>query len=223
MTSSTRPKDDLYEQFARVGKALASPKRLELLDVLAQGERSVEALAKATGLKLTTASAHLQALRQGGLVQIRKDGTRIFYRLASEAVAQLFVGVREVASRHLAETRQAASAFLGDDPMEPVTRDELLDRMATGRLVVLDVRPTTEFEAGHVEGAVSIPLDELRDRLGELPARGNIVAYCRGEYCVLAYEAVRLLRSQGRKARRLDGGMLEWRLEDRPVAVPEPV
>jgi rhodanese-related sulfurtransferase len=216
-------KDALYDALASVGKALGNGRRAELVDVLAQGERSVEVLAQATGLKLTTASAHLQALRHGGLVQIRKDGTRVYYRLASEAVAQLFIDVRDVASRHLAETKQAAAAFLGDDPLEPMTRDELLSRVAKGRTVVLDVRPAAEFETGHIEGAVSIPLDQLRERLKELPARANIVAYCRGEYCVLAYDAVRLLRAQGRKAQRMEGGMLEWRLEERPVAVSESV
>ena len=221
MTSMVRPKDDLYEQFARVGKALASPKRLEMLDVLAQGERSVEALAQATGLKLTTASAHLQSLRQGGLVASRKQGTRIFYRLSSEAVGRLFVDVRDVAARHLAETKNAAAAFLGEDPMEPMTRDDLLDRLDKGKLVVLDVRPADEYAAGHITGSVSIPLNELRDRLNEIPQRATVVAYCRGEFCVLAYEAVRMLRERGRKAQRLEGGMLEWRLEERPVKVPQ--
>ncbi len=217
MSSDVRPKDDLFEQFARVGKALASPKRLEMLDVLAQGERSVEALAQATALKLTTASAHLQALRQGGLVHSRKDGTRIFYRLASDAVARLYVSLRDVAVLHLAETERAAHAFLGDDDLEPVDRDALLSRIKKGKLVVLDVRPESEFEAGHIDGAVSIPLEDLYDRVAELPAGLEVVAYCRGEYCVLAYEAVRLLRARGTKAQRMHGGMLEWRLENRPV------
>jgi rhodanese-related sulfurtransferase len=218
MSSDVRPKDDLFEQFARVGKALASPKRLELLDVLAQGERSVEALAQATALKLTTASAHLQALRQGGLVSSRKDGTRIFYRLSSAAVAQLYVSLRDVAALHLAETKRAADEFLGQDDIEAIDRDELLVRIKHGNLVILDVRPESEFAAGHIDGAISIPLEELYDRVAELPAGLDVVAYCRGEYCVLAYEAVRLLRTRGTNARRMHGGMLEWRLENRPVA-----
>jgi rhodanese-related sulfurtransferase len=210
------PKDALFEQFARVGKALASPKRLEMLDVLTQGERSVDSLAKATSLKLTTASAHLQILRQGGLVVTRKEGTRIFYQLASPEVATLYVGLRNVARENLAETERAAKAYLGADAIEAVSRDTLLDRIRSGKLVLLDVRPEAEFAAGHIDGAISIPLDELYDRVSELPRRLEVVAYCRGEYCVLAYEAIRLLRAKGMRARRLDGGMLEWKLEQRP-------
>jgi rhodanese-related sulfurtransferase/DNA-binding transcriptional ArsR family regulator len=217
MHSVARPKDALFDQLARVGKALASPKRLELLDVLAQSERSVESLAQATALKLTTASAHLQALRQGGLVQTRKEGARIYYRLAGSDVARLYVHLRDVAKMHLAETERAAAALLGEDDVEVVSRETLLDRIKQGTVVVVDVRPELEFAAAHIEGAVSIPLPELCDRIYELPTELDVVAYCRGEYCVLAYEAVRLLRSQGRRARRLSGGMLEWRLEDRPM------
>ena len=216
-----RPKDDLFEQFAVVGKALASPKRLEMLDVLAQGERSVESLAQATALKMTTASAHLQTLRQSGLVHIRKDGTRIFYRLASVEVARLTVGLRNVAMDHLAEAKQAARRYLGEDNVEAVSRDDLLKRIRQGNLVVLDVRPEVEYDAGHIDGAVSIPLHELYDRVRELPRDMEVVAYCRGEHCVFAYEAVRLLRAKGRKARRMNGGMQEWLLEGRPtVASP---
>jgi DNA-binding transcriptional ArsR family regulator/rhodanese-related sulfurtransferase len=218
MLSQVRPKDELYEQFARVGKALASPKRLELLDILAQGERSVESLAKATALKLTTASAHLQTLRQGGLVLSRKEGTRIYYRLASNEVARLYAGVRGVARQHLADTERAAKNFLGTDEMEPVHRDDLIGRIKSGRVALVDVRPESEYAAAHIEGAVSIPLDELESHLSELPDL-EIIAYCRGEYCVMAYEAVRLLRSRGRMARRLEGGMLEWHLEERPIAI----
>lgn len=216
-TNDIRPKDGLFEQFARVGKALASPKRLEMLDVLSQGERSVDALAQATALKLTTASAHLQSLRQGGLVLSRKDGTRIFYRLSSDAVARLYLSLRNVANAHLAETERAARAYLGNDDVEPIDRDALLDRISQGNVVIIDVRPEDEFAAGHIEGAVSIPLEELYDRVCELPRDLDVVAYCRGEYCVLSYEAVRLLRGKGLRAQRMEGGMLEWRLEDRPV------
>lgn len=216
--SGAGQKDAVFEQFARVGKALASPKRLELLDVLAQGERSVESLAKASALKLTTASAHLQTLREGGLVQTRKHGTRIFYRLAGDDVARLYLQVRDVAARHLAETERAAGEYLGTDDVEAVSRDDLLEGLRAGRFVVIDVRPAVEFAAGHIEGAVSMPLDELCDRLNELPSHLEAVAYCRGEYCVFSYEAVRLLRQNGRRAQRLEGGMLEWGLDDRPVS-----
>lgn len=209
----------LFEQFAQVGKALANGKRLEMLDILGQGERSVEALAQAVGLKLTTASAHLQALRHGGLVRSRKEGTRIFYRLAGERVARLYLDLRQVASEYLAETERAARAYLGEDALEPVDRDTLLTRLREGDLALIDVRPPTEYAAGHVDGAVSIPLDELIDRVSELPRDLEVVAYCRGEYCVLAYEAVKVLRSRGWAARRMSGGMLEWRVEDRPVIV----
>lgn len=217
MTSTTRPKDALFEQFARVGKALASPKRLEMLDVLAQSERNVESLARATALKVTTASAHLQALRQGGLVRSRKEGARIYYRLASDEVARLYATVRDVAIEQLAESERAARAFVGDDGMEPITRDALLTKLRMGQIVLVDVRPELEFDAGHIDGAVSMPLGELYDRVAELPPDLDVVAYCRGEFCVLAYEAVRMLRAKGHDARRLSGGMLEWRLEGRPT------
>lgn len=210
-------RQELFEQFARVGKSVANAKRLEMLEVLVQGERSVESLAQATGQKLTTASAHLQALRQGGLVQARKEGVRIFYRLASEQVALLYATVRDVAKLHLAETERVAQDLLGEDDVEELARDALLSKMTTGEIVLLDVRPEIEFGSGHIGGAVSIPLDELPGRLAELPEVHEVVAYCRGEYCVLAYNAVRLLRGSGRMARRLAGGMLEWHLEGRPV------
>lgn len=217
MPAPTHPKDALFEQLARVGKALASPKRLELLEVLAQSERSVESLAQATALKLTTASAHLQALRHGGLVQTRKEGARIFYRLASSDVARLYLHVRDVARRHLAETERAARAFLGEDDVEALHRDDVGQRVADAAIVLLDVRPRLEFDAAHIGGALSVPMPELADRLAELPADREMVVYCRGDYCALAYEAVRLLRTNGRQARRLAGGMLEWRLEGRPT------
>lgn len=210
-------KQALFEQFALVAKALASGKRMDLIDVLTQGERTVDSLAQATGLKLTTASAHLQTLRHGGLVTSHKDGTRIYYRLAGDDVARLYMGIREVARRHLAETERAASGFLGEDEIEPVGRDELCDRIRTGAIVLIDVRPEQEFAMGHIDGAISIPLPELADRVQELPAELEVVAYCRGEYCVLAYDAVRILRAKGRRARRLAGGILEWRSEGRPA------
>ena len=212
-------KDALLEQFAAVGKALASPKRLELLDLLAQGERSVDALAKAAGLGVTTCSAHLQTLRHAGLVRTRRAGTTVFYSLAGDDVASLLAQVRSVAAAHRAETERARLAYLGDDDaLEQVSRDELLARVDAGGVVVLDVRPAEEYRAGHIPGAVSIPLERLGARLAELPPDVEVVAYCRGAYCVLAHDAIRLLRAQGRVARRLADGMLEWRLAGLPVA-----
>jgi len=208
----------LFEQFAQVGKALGSAKRLELLDLLAQGERSVEVLAGRAGLGLTTASNHLQLLRQAGLVVGRKDGTKVYYRLAGADVAALWAQLRDVASAHLAEVDRARRAYLGDDDIAEVTRDELLRRLEAGDVTVVDVRPGEEYAAGHIPGAVSIPVDELSDRLAELPAGTTIVAYCRGSYCVMAHEAVRALAAGGRSAARLSEGMLEWRLAELPVA-----
>ncbi|MEV6324956.1 metalloregulator ArsR/SmtB family transcription factor [Nocardia sp. NPDC051787] len=207
----------LYEAFAASGKALASGKRLELLDLLAQGERTVEALATAAGLNLTTASAHLQTLKQAGFVATRRDGVRIHYRLAGEDVAQLFALLRKVAEAHQAAVPLARDNYLGPDGGQEMTREELLDRAAAGEVVVLDVRPALEYEAGHIPGAVSIPVGQLAERVGELPGDTEIVVYCRGEYCVLAYDAVRLLRDRGRRAVRLHDGMLEWRLAELPV------
>jgi rhodanese-related sulfurtransferase/DNA-binding transcriptional ArsR family regulator len=217
-------KTALYEQFARVGKALASGKRLELLDLLAQGERGVDALARAAGLGLTSASAHLQTLRQAGLVTTRRDGTRIHYSLAGEDVAGLYAALRSVAQAHLTDVEAARISYLGlpgtpgaADAVEEVTREDLLDRIRTGDTLVLDVRPAEEYAHGHIPGAVGIPLDQLTDRLGEIPPNTQVVAYCRGAYCVLAHDAVRLLTARGHRAARLSDGMLEWRLADLPV------
>jgi rhodanese-related sulfurtransferase/DNA-binding MarR family transcriptional regulator len=210
-------KSQLYEAFAASGKALSSGKRLELLDVLTQGERTVDALAKATGLNLTTASAHLQTLKQAGFVATRRDGVRIFYRLAGDDVAQLFALLRTVAERHQAAVPAARSAYLGRDGAPEITRDELRRRAEAGGLLLLDVRPLEEYLAGHIPGAVSIPVNELADRIGELPEDTDVIVYCRGEYCVFAYDAVRLLTDRGRPAIRLNDGMLEWRLADLPV------
>jgi rhodanese-related sulfurtransferase/DNA-binding transcriptional ArsR family regulator len=211
-------KTALFDQFARVGKALASGKRLELLDLLAQGERDVASLADAADLGLTSASAHLQVLRQANLVATRRERTRILYRLAGREVAELYARLREVAQSRLPDVEAARVAYLGDEGGQPVTREQL-QRLAKRRNVtVLDVRPREEYAAGHIPGAVSIPLDELDRRLSELPDDGQIIAYCRGAYCVLAHDAVRLLTAHGRNARRLGDGMLEWRLADLPVA-----
>ena len=213
-------KTELFEQYARVGKALSAPKRLELLDLLAQGERTVDALARAAGVGVSTASMHLQTLRQAGLVRTRKDGTSVHYRLAGDDVAGLYADVRDVALAHLADADRAAVAYLGGDDAgeaEDVPREELLRRARTGQVVVLDVRPRHEYAAGHIPGAVSVPVEELEQRLAELPANVAVVAYCRGAYCVLAYDAVRLLTRHGRSARRLREGMLEWRLAGMPI------
>ncbi|MEV0738494.1 metalloregulator ArsR/SmtB family transcription factor [Streptomyces sp. NPDC050549] len=214
-------KSALYDAFAHTGKALSSGKRLELLDLLAQGERTVDALAKAAGLNLTTASAHLQTLKQAGLVSTRREGVRIHYRLAGDDVAVLYALLRRVAQTHQTGVEVARTAYLGDDQPEGVGREELLSRAQTGEVVVLDVRPAEEYAAGHIPGAISIPVEELADRIAELPADTEVVAYCRGEYCVLAHDAVRLLNARGRRAVRLSDGMLEWRLADLPVTTGE--
>ena len=211
------PRTLLFDQFARVGKALSSGKRLELLDLLAQGERTVDALARASELGLSTASAHLQALKAANMVTTRREGTKIYYRLAGTDVAQLLALVRAVASAHLPDVEAAASTYLGPDT-EQVTRAELLERIQTGQVTVIDVRPREEYAAGHIPAAVSLPLDELAEHLAELPDGHDIVAYCRGAYCVLAHEAVRMLTEHGHTAMRLADGMLEWRLADLPVA-----
>jgi rhodanese-related sulfurtransferase/DNA-binding HxlR family transcriptional regulator len=204
-------KDALFSEFAAVGKALGSPKRLELLDLLAQGPRSVEDLARAADLGLSSCSAHLQALRAAGLVSTRRDGTRIYYSLAGQDVVTLFDELRSVAQRHRPHTEHARRAYLGPEDTEEVDRDELVRRARAGEVVVLDVRPDPEFAAGHLPGAVHIPLEELSDRIEELPTDREIVAYCRGAYCVLAHDAVRLLTTHGRHARRAADGVVEWR------------
>jgi rhodanese-related sulfurtransferase/predicted transcriptional regulator len=211
-----RLKGELFETIAQVGKGLSSGKRLELLDLIAQGERTVDSLARTAGLGLTSASAHLQALKRAGLVTARRDGTRIYYRLAGDDVARLYRLVRQVAQRHVAETEKARVAYLGGE-IEAVGRDQLLELVAAGSVVLLDVRPREEYAAGHIPGAVSIPADELESRLDDLPADKELIAYCRGEYCVLAHDAVRFLHRSGRTARRLETGMFEWRMDELPV------
>lgn len=211
-------KDALFEQFARVGKALSSPKRLEILDLLAQRERSVETLARSAGLSVTSTSAHLQSLKQARLVTTRKEGTKVFYRLTGPDVVDLYARLQQVADAHVTDVAAARSAFLGPDDTEELDRDELWRRAQSGEVVVLDVRPEEEYAGGHIPGAVSIPLESLAERLAELPPDAEVVAYCRGAYCVMSYDAVRLLTAHGRKARRLSDGMIEWRLSDLPIA-----
>ena len=215
-------KDRLYEQFAHTAKAVASPKRIELLELLAQGERTVEALAGATGMQVTNTSAHLQVLRHAGLVDTRKQGTRVYYRLAGNEVAGFVAALRDLARARLAEVdRVVADYFVARDALEPVGRAELAERASRGEVVILDVRPAEEFAAGHIPGALSVPLDQLDAALSRLPKRARIVAYCRGPYCVLAPQAVERLRAEGFDARRLVDGMPEWRLAGLPVAVGE--
>lgn len=220
-----RAKTLLFEQFALVGKGLAHPARLELLDLLAQSEYAVEPLASAAGLPLSTASAHLKTLKAAQLVTSRREGTRIVYALAGDDVAALLARLREVADARVDGVGTARRAYLRlvpdesgevDPAWREIGHEELLSRAHQGEVVVLDVRPAREYEAGHIPGAVHIPADELAARIDELPDT-EIVAYCRGEYCVLSYDAVRLLTRRGRRAVRLAAGMLEWRLAGRPV------
>ena len=212
------PKAALYDQFARIGKALANPARLELLDLLAQGERSVEELAEAAGMRLSNTSAQLKALALAGLLTTRRSGVRVYYRLADDQVAVFVEQMKRFAAARIAEVERAARDYLGDvATLEPLARDELARRLEDGDVVVLDVRPAAEYAAGHILGAIGIPHDQLAARLAELPSGTDIVAYCRGRYCVYAPEAVRLLRDHGYEARPLADGMPEWRQAGLPV------
>jgi rhodanese-related sulfurtransferase len=208
----------LYEQFARVTKAAGSPQRLELLDVLAQGERTVEALAAATELTIANASHHLRVLKQARLVESRKAGIYVYYRLAGPEVFNFLRSVRTLAEQRLVEVEDMVRRYLGNrDGLEPVSREELARRVQAGDVTVLDVRPREEYQSGHIPGAVSIPVEELERRLAELPPLKQIVAYCRGPYCVYAYQAVEILRVRGRQARRLVEGLPEWRAAGFPI------
>ncbi len=208
----------IYEQLARVGKAVSSPRRLELLDLLCQGERTVEVLAREAAMSVANASQHLQVLRQARLVEAEKRGLYVIYRLADTAVCEFFFAMRGLAEKRLAEIDQITQAFLGDrGELEPVDRARLLERVRNGEVVVLDVRPPEEYQAAHIPGAVSIPLGMLKDRLGELPDNREIVAYCRGPYCFMSIDAVELLRAHGFRAQRMEDGVLEWRSRRWPV------
>jgi rhodanese-related sulfurtransferase len=216
-----RVETELFDQFARVGSALASGRRIEMLDVLANGERSVEILAGEVQLSVANTSRHLQVLKEAGLVVTRRAGTSIFYRLATTDVYGLCASLRSLAANRLAEVERLVAAYVGSrDELEPVTRQDLRRRLAAGEdLLILDVRPRDEFRAGHLPGAISVPVDELRRRLDQLPRDRQIVAYCRGPYCAFAPEALALLRGQGIEARRLEDGLPEWAAAGLPTEV----
>ncbi len=221
-SANRRFKTAIYEQFARIGKAIANPSRLELLDLLCQGPRTVEALANEANLGLANTSQHLKALRAARLVEAEKAGLYVTYRLADEQVCQFFRSLRSLAATRLADIRQITREFLADrQGLEPLDREELLNKVRDGAVTVLDVRPAEEYRAGHIPGALSIPLKELERRLSDLPRDREIVAYCRGPYCVLAVEAVELLRARGFSAFRLEQGVQDWRAEGLPVLVGE--
>jgi rhodanese-related sulfurtransferase/predicted transcriptional regulator len=212
-------KDRLYSQFARLGKALSNPHRLEMLELLAQAERTVDSLATELGVSVANASQHLQALRQAALVESRKDGLFVHYRLADPEVFDLSKVVRSVAERRLAELERLVNEHFGDRAdAEPVPMDELLKRARSKQVVILDTRPAREYLAGHIPGALSIPVDDLQRRLKELTKSREYVAYCRGPYCIYADQAVEMLRANGRRARRLVEGFPEWRSAGFPVS-----
>lgn len=211
-------KHDLFNQFARVGKALSNGNRLELLEFLAQGERSVDELSKISGLSVANTSQHLQQLRQAGLVVSRKQGLKVHYRLSGDDVLLLLNALREVAERHVSDVDRLVDSYLTmKDDLEPIPREELLQRAKDGLVTVLDVRPAEEFAAGHVPGAVNVPLETLEQFLDQLGSDQEIVAYCRGPHCVLAFDAVAKAREKGINARRLEDGFPEWRLAGLPV------
>jgi rhodanese-related sulfurtransferase len=218
----SEPRDALFQELAVVGKAFGSAKRLELVDLLAQGERTVESLARAAGMGVSTASAHLQVLKLANLVQTRRDGTRVHYRLAGDDVAALYDAMRTIARTRSADVERALDAYLnlpGSGEVGLVTREELTTLLDGAGVAVLDVRPEEEYAAGHIPGARSLPFDRLAGAVDDLRAGPPVIAYCRGAYCVLAHDAVRLLGGAGVEARRLEDGMLEWRTHGLPVEV----
>jgi len=211
---STEAKTELFEAIAVMGKAFASPRRLELLDLLAQAPRTVDELSRASGQSNANTSQHLQALHAAGMVTREREGTSVRYAIAGEEALRLWLALRDVSAARLASVVRAAEDYLGED-VEQIGRDELLARLADGQVVLVDVRPSEEYEAGHIEGARSIPLEELEERLSELPDDTEVVAYCRGPFCAYAHEAVRVLRAAGQPARRLQEGVPEWRLAEK--------
>jgi rhodanese-related sulfurtransferase/predicted transcriptional regulator len=211
-------KHSLYRSLAKVGQALASANRLQLLEFIAQGERSVDELATMAGLSVANASQHLQGLREAGLVVPRKDGQRVFYAIAGSEVVRLYSALRRAGEAHAAEVEKLVRDFIGHrDELEPVRPEELLARAKKGLVTVLDVRPAEEFAAGHVPGAVNVPIDKLESNLARLPRSREVVAYCRGPYCLMSFEAVLKLRKRGWKARRLQDGFPEWKAAGLPV------
>jgi rhodanese-related sulfurtransferase/DNA-binding transcriptional ArsR family regulator len=220
MTTSASPKKQLFTHFARIAKAMASPNRLELIEALAQGERSVEKLAAATGMPVANTSHHLQVLREGGLVRSRKEGVQVIYSLSDDEIPQMLGCLRRVGERHLAEVEIIVREHFGNDEgLRPINHRELSALLKSGEALVIDVRPPEEYEAGHIPGAVNVPIETLPRRLAEFPQRKEVVAYCRGPYCMLAVEAVKRLRKRGYRARRFEDGFPEWKSEGRPVAV----
>jgi rhodanese-related sulfurtransferase/DNA-binding transcriptional ArsR family regulator len=216
--STLGPKQALFAQFAAIAKTLGHAHRLELLEQLAQGERSVDVLANRTGLSIANASQHLQQMRHAGLVATRREGKFIYYTLADDGILDVLTALRRIAERNVAEVeRVVRSYFKARDELEPVSRKQLLKRLRAGEVTVLDVRPPDEFALGHLPRALNIPLRELKARLAELDFTQEIVAYCRGEYCVLAFEAVALLRARGFNIRRLEDGLPEWRAAGLPI------
>ena len=213
-------KDAIFEQFARVGGAFSSPKRVEIIDLLAQGERTVESIAEATGMAVANTSRHLQVLRNAGMLASRRDGLHVVYRVADDSVVAGYRALRTLAEARIGEVHKLAEAFFGqEDGADAVGLQELLERSAAGRVVVVDVRPRLEFEAGHLPGAISIPLDELSQRISDFGTDTAIVAYCRGQYCVMAAHAVAQFRAAGLQAQRLDGGPPDWHAAGVPLAV----
>jgi rhodanese-related sulfurtransferase len=219
---SRKFKDAIYEQFSRIGKAVSSPKRLELLDLLCQGEKTVETLTQETGLTLANASQHLQVLRAARLIEAEKEGLYVKYRLADQMVCEFFRYMRVLAENRLAEVEMINRRFLdGKEDMEPVDREDLLHRVKNGSVTVLDVRPESEYHAGHIPGALSVPLEHLEELISKLPKDQEIVAYCRGPYCVLAVQAVEMLREKGFRAVRLEEGIQDWRAMGHSVSEGE--
>lgn len=205
-------KDPLYSQFARIGSAVASPKRVELLDLLSQGEKTVETLAEQSATPVKNASAHLRVLRQARLVDTRREGTYVYYRLAGDDVFQFLRELQELARSRLAEVEQVTRLYIDDrDELEPISLEDLRRRMREGDVTVIDVRPEEEYQSGHIAGALSIPVAQLKRRLSEIPRKREIVAYCRGPYCVYSVDAVALLRKHGYRARRANEGFPQWR------------
>jgi rhodanese-related sulfurtransferase len=218
MTAHREFKDALYQQFARIGHALSSPKRIELLDLLSQGEKTVEQLAEQIATPIKNTSAHLRVLRQARLVETRRDGTYIHYRLAGDDVFRFLRDLQTLGRNRLAEVQQVASLYIdGRDELEPVTLKELRRRVRDGDTTLIDVRPAEEYRAGHIPGALSIPVNQLKRRLPEIPKGREVVAYCRGPYCMYSVEAVEILRKKGYKARRADEGLPDWRASGLPV------